>query len=296
MQVKENETMKVGVIGANGQLGTDLIAVLADRGVPLTHNDIEITDPSSIETVLTQLNPDVVINAAAYNFVDRAEDEPEAAYEVNALGARNLAIACQMLSIRFVHVSSDYVFGGCASADRPFVESDLVLPNSAYAVSKLAGEYFVRSNCEKHFVVRTCGLYGYAAMGGRGKGNFVETMLRLGAERDELSIVDDQRCTPTVTTDLAQSIVSLIETEAYGLYHATNGGNTTWKEFAEEIFRLADLTVNVIPITTEQFGAKANRPRYSVLDCAKLHAGTGFEFPSWQDALRQYIQGRSNAE
>ncbi len=284
--------MKVGVIGANGQLGTDLIRRLADRSVPLTHDDIEITNPLSIETALARLRPNVVINAAAYNFVDRAEDEPETAYAVNALGPRNLALACQTHSIRLVHVSSDYVFGGCDSSSRPFVETDLVRPDSAYAISKLAGEYFVRGICEDHFVVRTCGLYGYAAIGGSGKGNFVETMLRLGTERDELSIVNDQCCTPTSTADLAQAIVGLIETDAFGLYHATNSGSTSWKEFAEEIFRIAGCQVDVTPVTTEQFGAKANRPRFSVLDCEKLHAATGFEFPSWQDALQRYVQDR----
>ena len=193
-----------------------------------------------------------------------------------------------MREVTLLHVSTDYVFGLDATRNTPWSETDPVGPVSAYGNSKLAGEYFVRSLCPKHFVVRTCGLYGHRAA--RGKGNFVETMLRLGRERPELRIVADQRCTPTSTTDLARALVSLVETESFGLYHATNAGDCSWFEFACEIFRLANLPVKAIPITAAEYGAKARRPDYSVLDCGKLMRLIGSEMPPWQEALARDIQ------
>jgi dTDP-4-dehydrorhamnose reductase len=159
-----------------------------------------------------------------------------------------------------------------------------------YGASKLAGEYFVRALCPKHFVLRTCGLYGRGMS--PGKGNFVETMLRLGAERGEVSVVDDQWCTPTSAAGLARSIALHIGTDRYGLYHATCAGSTTWRRFAEEIFRQAGMNVSVKPITTAQFGAKARRPRYSVLDCSKLATTVGRPMPPWEEALAEYLGQR----
>lgn len=282
------------LIGANGQLGTDLRACLPGEVVPLGHADLEITDPGAVSGVLGALRPALVINCAAYNFVDRAENEPERAYAVNALGPRNLARFCGECDSVLVHVSTDYVFGLDRTRTRPYVETDPPGPLGAYGVSKLAGEYFVRSMCPRHYVVRTCGLYGH--VGARGKGNFVETMLRLGAERDELRVVDDQCCTPTSTADLAGAIRALVATDAYGLYHATNAGSMTWYQFACEIFRQAGVRVHVRPITTAEFCSPAPRPHYSVLDGGKLAAVIGRELPPWQDALCRYLAARVSRE
>ena len=229
--------MQTMIIGARGQLGSDLQKLLPDA-VPLGHNDLDIADAAAVEHTLQSAQPKLVINAAAYNKVDLAEDEPATAYQVNALGPRNLAISCARLDAILVHVSTDYVYGLDEERDVPFVESDAVGPVSAYGQSKLAGEFFVRALCGKHFVLRTCGLYGVAALSGAGKGNFVETMLRLGAERDQLSVVNDQFCTPTASRDLAEWIVALTQSrDAWGLYHATNSGQTTWYGLAREVFR-----------------------------------------------------------
>ena len=289
--------MRIVLIGARGQLGTDLLPRLQERHdvVPLGHMDIELTDASAAERVLGNAEPDFVINAAAYNFVDQAEDEPDVAFAVNGLGPRNLALFCGGRDIPLLHISSDHVFGQDADRTTPYLETDCPGPVSAYAVSKLAGEYFVRGLCQRHFVVRTCGLYGHAALDGGGKGNFVETMFRLGTEKDSLRIVDDQCCTPTATSDLARAIALLIETQSYGLYHATNGGSTTWCGLAREIFRIADIDVAVTPITSEEFDAKARRPHYSVLDTTRLTTTIEAEFPDWQAALKTYIDGRSTA-
>lgn len=290
--------MRIALIGAAGQLGSDLLPRLQASGhdvLPLGHADVEITDASRVASILEPLQPQFVINSAAYNLVDKAEDEPEVAYAVNGLGPRNLARFCDRQAIGLLHISSDFVFGRVeGSQTTPLDEQALPAPNSAYSVSKLAGEYFVRSECSRHFVVRTCGLYGVAALRGQGKGNFVETMLRLGRDRKQLRVVNDQRCTPTATADLADALTRLIATDTYGLYHATNRGDMTWCEFAREIFRLAQLDVEITPITTAEFGAKACRPEFSVLDCRKLAAVIGTHLPDWHDALAKYLADRQN--
>ncbi|MGE3316676.1 MAG: dTDP-4-dehydrorhamnose reductase [Planctomycetaceae bacterium] len=282
--------MRIAVIGATGQLGTELCNRIGEAAVPLGHAEVELTSAESIHAALSQLDVTAVINAAAYNLVDKAEDEPEVAYAVNALGPRQLARYCESRGVPFVHISSDFVFGLDAERSTPYRENDAPGPQSAYAVSKLAGECFVRGNCRRHFVLRTCGLFGPTRELGRG--NFVETMIRLAKERGELKVVSDQRCTPTSTRDLAIAIIKLLETEEYGLYHATNSGSTTWHGFATEIVKVAGLKVPVHAISSLDFAAKAKRPSYSVLDCQKLTSAAGFAFPSWQEALADYVTDR----
>lgn len=288
--------MRIALIGSAGQLGSDLLPRLQAAGhevIPLRHADIEITAESNIAAVLEPRRPELVLNTAAYNFVEKAEDEPDAAMKVNADGPRNLAKLCESHGWRFLHISTDYVFGGSPGAVlRPWTELDPAVPVCRYGLSKWTGEQVALKKCSRSFVVRTCGLYGLAARREGGKGNFVETMLRLGRERPQIRVVDDQRCTPTSTADLADALVKLIATDAFGLYHATNSGSATWCEFAREIFRLAKMDVEVIPITTAEFGAKAARPAYSVLDCRKLASVIGGLLPDWHDALARYLASR----
>jgi dTDP-4-dehydrorhamnose reductase len=257
----------------------------------LSRTEADVSDAAGVSAALDAAKPDLVINATAYNFVDKAEDEPERAYAVNSLGPRNLAMWCANNEVPLVHVSTDYVFGLDGPRDTPYIETDLPGPLGAYAVSKLAGEAFVRAHCPQHYVVRTCGLYGRATS--PGKGNFVETMLRLGKERGAVSVVDDQWCTPTSAVDLARAIARLIETGRFGLYHATNSGATTWCRLAAEVFRLAKLTVEVRPITTAEYPTKARRPPSSVLDTAKL-AGVCGGLPPWQEAVAAYLRERGH--
>lgn len=283
--------MQITIIGARGQLGQDLRLSLAADGhqlTGLTHQEISIENASSIKAALDQSSPDLIINTAAYNKVDQAESEPEIAFAINALGPRLLAQYCQQHQIRLLHFSSDYVFGLEGLREPAFKENDPPGPISAYGQSKLAGEYFIRAICPRHYVVRTCGLYGKA--GKTGNGNFVETMLRLGKERDELSLINDQHCTPTSTHDLSAAIARLITTDQFGLYHATSQGQTTWYEFAQTIFDLAGIEVQTKPITTEQYQAAAERPRFSVLDCSKLEEVSGFSFPHWKQSLATYLE------
>ncbi len=281
--------MRIAVLGASGQLGGELCLRLGAQAVPLSHADLDICNADQVQFVLNEVRPDAVVNCAAYNGVDLAETEPEAAFRGNALGPRCLAVYASAADVPLVHVSTDYVYGLDQQRDTPFRETDLTGPVGAYGISKLAGEEFVRAGCRRHFILRTCGLYGRHAKSG--KRNFVETMLRLGNEREELRVVSDQRCTPTATLDLAEMIVDLLKTEHYGTYHATNSGDCSWSEFATEIFRLADLKTRVIPISSAEYGAKARRPGYSVLANSKLSEVLGRSLQPWQEALAEYISG-----
>lgn len=289
--------MMIILTGAGGQLGTALQHVLQRAGhdvVPLERSRLDITRAEEVQAVLASVKPAAVINAAAYNFVDQAEEEPEKALAVNALGPRNLARFCAAHDIPLVHVSTDYVFSGTADAlpggpprRVPYAETDSPAPLSAYGVSKRAGELFVRSLCRRHFILRTCGLYGSSRSAG--KGNFVTTMLRLARQHRQLRVVDDQCCTPTSAADLAEWIARLLSTEAYGLYHATNSGSTSWCGFAREIFRQAGVETTVIPITTAEYGAKAARPPYSVLNGSRLEGVLGRKLRPWQEALADFL-------
>ena len=282
--------MKIALIGSGGQLGNALQSRLTGEIVCLTSSTLDISDEERVRTAIPGLKPNLVINAAAYNFVDKAEDEPERALSVNGFGPRNLARVCRELEIPFVHVSTDYVFGAPSIGHVPRTTTEQPTPTSQYARSKLAGEEFVVAETPMHFIIRTCGLYGKASS--PGKGNFVETMLKKGPDLGSLRVVDDQWCTPTSTADLAQAIVDLIPTQKYGLYHATNSGSTTWFRFAREIFRQAKLRVEVVPITTADFKAKAPRPSFSVLDCSKLTSAIGRPIRPWPEALAEYLTTR----
>lgn len=283
--------MKTIVLGAAGQLGRDLCPRLLGKVVPLTRAQADLTRPEMLRPILEGLRPDVVINCAAYNWVDRAESEPEIAFAVNACGVRALAGICRDLDCVLVHFSSDYVFGLDATRAVPFAEDDLPGPVSIYGASKLAGECLVRALCPRHFVIRTCGLYGAWGSGGKG-GNFVETMLRLAGQGKPLRVVADQCCTPTYTVDLATATVALLNTERYGLYHLTNTGSCTWYTFARTIFEIAGMSVDLSAITSQEYGAAARRPSYSVLANSKYLALNLPPLPPWRQALAAYLQER----
>jgi dTDP-4-dehydrorhamnose reductase len=287
--------MRVAVLGAAGQLGRDLCSPsrLPGTVVPLTRAEIDLEKPDTIAAYLAGDRPDVLVNCAAYNFVDKAEADPAPAFAANGLGVRLLAQACAAAGVKLVHVSTDYVFGLDATRAEPFSEADAPGPVSAYGLSKLVGEYAVRAAHPDNLVVRTCGLYGVWGSGGKG-GNFVETMLRVASQGKPLKVVNDQRCTPSYTADVADAIGVLLRIGASGLYHVTNAGSCTWYEFAAEIFRQAGVNADLSPITSEQFGAPARRPPYSVLSNAKLAAASVLGgLQSWQDALGAYLAERA---
>jgi dTDP-4-dehydrorhamnose reductase len=279
------------VVGAAGQLGRDLCPRLAGEVVALTRDRVDLTRPDTVRAALTETRPDVVYNCAAYNFVDRAEAEPEAAFAVNAWGVRELAAVCRDLGCTLVHFSTDYVFGLDEGRAVPYREADAPGPVGVYGLSKLAGEYLVRALCPRHLVIRTCGLYGVWGSGGKG-GNFVETMLRLAGQGRLVRVVADQVCTPSAAADVAAATVALVGAGRPGLYHLTNAGSCSWHDFAAAIFELAGVKADLTPITSREYGAAARRPGYSVLASAAYEALGLPPLRPWRAALAAYLEER----
>jgi len=273
------------VVGANGMLGRDLLALLGERGQGVDVDEIDITSPDSVFKVIGELKPEVVVNCAAYTDVDGCESNIETAMAVNGEGVGYLAMACRDLGALLVQISTDYVFDG--GKGTPYAEDDAPCPLSVYGESKLAGEMNA-AFCPEHLIVRTQWLYGL-----NGK-NFVETMLRLGAEKDELAVVDDQIGSPTWTVDLARAIIALIDSGCRGIYHAANSEYCSWNGFAKAIFEESGLSVSVTPMATTELNRPARRPLYSTLECSKLSGATGFRPQAWRDALREYLKLRKS--
>lgn len=283
--------MKILLIGANGQLGSDLAAIL--RGHELiteTHQTLDVTDFEQVKNAARKHQPAAIINTSAFHRVDDCEKEIMSAFEVNAYGVRNLAVAAREVDATLYHFSTDYVFGR-GSRRTPYKESDPPDPLNAYGISKAAGEKFAAYLWEKSVVVRTCGLYGHAGSSGKG-GNFVETMLKKAASGEPIKVVDDQRLTPTSTRELARKVHDLIQKPEYGLFHITANGDCSWYEFAREIFAIQGLSVDLSPTTSEAFRLPAQRPAYSVLENARLKALGMDDLKDWRDGLREYLENR----
>jgi len=281
--------MKILVTGANGQLGQELVTQLTDSEHQLyafTKAELDIADTEQVASICEEIRPNVIINAAAYTNVDGAESNSELAFQVNAVGQRNLAVAAENIAAKICYVSTDYVFNGQATS--PYNEYSNVEPLGVYGQSKYAGEFLTSSLSSRYFIVRTAWVYGeYGA-------NFVKTMLKLAAERDELGVVHDQIGSPTYTVDLAQFIIELILTEKYGIYHCTNSGTCSWYEFAQEIFKLSNKEITVKPLTSEQFPRPAKRPSYSVLGDLALRINGFTPRRHWKDALSEYLNANNN--
>ena len=277
--------MKVLVTGVKGQLGYDVVKELEKRGMEAIGVDIEemdIMDAASVEMVIGSTAPDAVIHCAAYTAVDAAEDNVELCRKVNAEGPQNIANECKKLDIPMIQISTDYVFDGMG--EQLWQPEDKREPVSVYGQTKYEGELAVQNTLEKYFIVRIAWVFGV-----NGK-NFVKTMLNLGKTRDKLTVVCDQFGSPTYTYDLARLLVDMVQTDKYGVYHATNEGFCSWYDFACEIFKQAGIEVEVVPVTSDQYPTKAKRPFNSRMSKDKLEEN-GFErLPAWQDALGRYLQ------
>jgi dTDP-4-dehydrorhamnose reductase len=286
--------VKIALIGVDGQLGTDINIYFKSKGIEVAGlvglEDIDVCDYRMGKNVLGEIKPDIIINTAAFHDVDRCEDEVLSALRVNVIGVKNLAVICREMNVPLMHFSTDYVFDG--KKKEPYIESDCTSPISIYGISKLAGEQLMRYMLEKYYIVRLSGLYGLADCMGKKGGNFVEMMIKLARKNKQIKVVDDQVSTPTSTRDVAEKLFELIQKDKYGIYHMTNTDSCSWYEFALEIFKLMDLNVRVVPTTTEEFGAKARRPAYSVLDNANLRKIGLADLRSWKEALRDYIGSR----
>jgi dTDP-4-dehydrorhamnose reductase len=280
------------LVGATGQLGFDLARTFEPPGelIRLTRADLDLTDEAAIERTLHALKPTCVLNAAAYNLVDRAEDEREEAFAVNARAVGTLAAGCQALGATLVHFSTDYVFDG--RQRRPYREDDPPHPLSVYAESKLAGERLALERCQRAFVFRVCGLFGVGRSLTGGRTNFVETMLRLAREGKPIRVVHDQVLSPSYTRDIAPKVWRVLARGAPGLYHLTSAGQTSFYDFAREIFRLGGLTPDLTPVTAAEFGARARRPPYSVLARGRLATLGEDDLRPWPAALGAYFQER----
>ncbi|HLH30217.1 MAG TPA: dTDP-4-dehydrorhamnose reductase [Terriglobia bacterium] len=281
--------MKIALLGANGQLGQDLQHALQSHQVhALTRAEFDVTDHARALSILMDIRPDVILNTTAYHRVDDCENRPELAYGVNVLAVLNLIRISNELNAVMVHVSTDYVFDG--RARQPYTEASAPFPLNVYANSKLAGEFLVRSLARKHFLIRTCGLYGAAGSQGKG-GNFVQTMLAKARRGEPIRVVDDQTVTPTYTVDLANQIACVLPTEHYGLFHMTNEGACTWFEFARAVFEIAGIDgVDLSPTTSDVYKAPAIRPKYSVLENARLKELGLNQMRHWREALAAYLK------
>jgi len=285
--------MKVLVTGFKGQLGYDVIKVLESRnilckGVDL--DDFDLTDEKDVSDYVRRYAPTVVIHCAAYTAVDKSEDNKEVSNAVNISGTENLAKICKEIHAKMMYISTDYVFGG--TGDRPYEVDDPKNPQSQYGYSKSMGEERVKEYLSEYYIVRTAWVFGING------NNFVKTMIRLGKEKDEISVVNDQIGSPTYTFDLARLLCDMIVTDKYGIFHATNEGYISWYEFACAIINEAGLKAKIIPVTSDQFPTKAVRPQNSRLSKDKLDQSGFGRLPAWQDALKRYIAelNQSNIE
>lgn len=276
--------MKILITGANGMLAKAVREKFKNEELVLTDvAELDITNLKQVEEFVDGCKPDVIINCAAYTAVDKAEEDLDLARKINADGPKNLAIAAKKVNSTLVHISTDYVFGGNLSLEEIYKEDDEKAPETVYGITKLEGENAIIANTEKYYIFRTAWLYGDG-------NNFVRTMLKLGKEKETLTVVSDQHGSPTYAVDLANIIAQALEKNIpYGIYHATNLGFTTWYDFTKEIFKVANISCNVVPVTSEEFVRPAKRPKNSMMAKEKL-LDAGVEIPSWEDALERYLK------
>jgi dTDP-4-dehydrorhamnose reductase len=281
--------MVVLVTGANGQLGQAIQSVVGNYPsidfVFCSSTELNITDKNNCETIFEKHKPLFCINAAAYTAVDKAESEPEKSYAINVTGAQNVAEVCKTYNTTLLHVSTDFVFDGLAN--QPYLEDDVPYPTGVYGVTKLQGEQAIQNTWEKHFIVRTSWVYSQFA------NNFMKTMLRLALERDSLSVVSDQIGTPTNAVDLAECLLTIISAQHptpntqhfFGIYNFSNEGHCSWYDFAKEIFKVNNISINLQPIPTTAYPTPAKRPAYSVLDKSKIKMVFGIKIKNWKESL-----------
>ena len=282
--------MKIAIIGADGQLGSELVKILnQDKIFPLYYPDFDVTQPERCRDILSQIEPEIVINTSAFHRVDECEDNPEMAFLVNAIAVRSLSLIARNLDFVLVHFSTDYVFDGRKRS--PYVEEDCPHPLNVYAVSKLAGENFVCNILDKYFLIRTSGLYGEGKSREKGY-NFVEALVGREMQGEPLRVVCDQTVSPTSASELAEKIGELIQTSHYGLYHLTNEGECSWYEFARTIFSILGKSPRIEAVDSSAYGAKARRPAYSVLENKRAKDIGLSGFSSWKDALEAYLRKR----
>lgn len=276
--------MKILITGSNGMLAKAVRNEFKEEELICTDvAELDITNLEAVQEFVTNVNPDVIINCAAYTAVDKAEEQEELAYKINAIGPKNLAIASKQNNSTLVHISTDYVFGGDKPVEQDYSEEDEKNPQAVYGTTKLAGEKFIEENCSKYYIFRTAWLYGEG-------NNFVRTMINLAKDRDEVSVVNDQHGSPTYAVDLASIIHQAIDKKIpFGAYNATNIGYTTWYDFTKKIYEIKNITCKVKPVTSEEFPRPAKRPLNSQMSKDKL-LKNGIIIPTYEEALKRYLK------
>lgn len=276
--------MKILITGANGMLAKAVREELKENELICTDvADLDITNLEAVRLYTKKVKPDYIINCAAYTAVDKAEEQEELVYKINAIGPKNLAIATQENNAVLVHISTDYVFGGDKDTSKDYNEDDKKNPQAVYGKTKLAGEKFIEENCKKFYIFRTAWLYGEGH-------NFVRTMINLSKEHDEVKVVNDQHGSPTYAVDLASIIHQAMEKQIpFGVYNSTNMGYTTWYDFTKMIYDLEGINCKVIPVTSEEFKSAAKRPKNSQMSKSKL-LKYGIKIPTYEDALKRYLK------
>lgn len=289
--------MNILITGSKGQLGNEILSIIktgkAEIG-PISDyylsskifktdiSELDVSNLSAVRSFCKKNEIDLIINCAAYTNVDGCETDRESAFKVNVLGPRNLAMVSSEINSKLVHISTDYVFSGDATA--PYLESDVCNPKSVYGSTKYCGEQYIRDFCNQYFIVRTSWLYGYV-----GK-NFVKTIIKQARRKDEIKVVNDQRGNPTNANDLAYHILKICRTDEYGIYHCTGTGECSWFEFATKIVEFSGLSCTVLPCISDEFPSSVKRPAYSSLDNIMLQSTVGNEMRHWQEALKEYIE------
>lgn len=286
--------MKIAVIGADGQLGTDICQILTQENhdiSALTIDHIEVSSIQSVSSVLKEIKPQLVINTAAFHHVEKCEDDPQKAFAVNAIGPRNISLVCNEIDAVLLQISTDYVFDGKKRA--PYIETDKPMPLNVYANTKLSGEHFVEAIARKFYILRVSGIYGKSPCLGKGGLNFVELMIKLSKEREEVRVVDDEFLTPTPTLEVSRQIAKLISADApYGIYHTTSEGSCSWYQFANEIFQITKPNIKFNKANPGEFAVKVNRPQYSVLENKALKDLGINILRHWKDGLHEYLASR----
>ncbi|MGL5717107.1 MAG: dTDP-4-dehydrorhamnose reductase [Paraclostridium sp.] len=276
--------MKVLVTGISGQLGYDVVKELSKRNheaIGVDRNIMDLSNSSQIKTCIESVSPEAIIHCGAYTAVDKAEDEKDLCRQINALAVRDIAKCAKALDIPMIYISTDYVFDG--SKDGEYVEDDIPCPINVYGKTKYEGEVYVKEILDKYYIVRISWVFG------ENGNNFIDTMLRLAKDRDTLSVIDNQVGSPTYTKDLAVLLVDMIETNKYGIYHATNEGFCSWYDFAKQIFNIANVNIKVDPIKSYEYPSKANRPLNSRMSKQKLVANGFKSLRNWKDSVKDYL-------
>jgi len=288
----EVQVKRVVIIGANGQLGSELEVAFKNNTenevIGLTHSDINIENFDKARDILTNLKPSIVLNTAAYHVVPKCEENPEVAFRINSLGALNIAKISNELKAINIYYSTDYVFDG--KKQTPYVETDIPNPLNVYATSKLSGEFFTNNYSYKGIVIRISGIYGKTPCRAKG-GNFITNMIKFAKERSEVKVVTDEILTPTPTSEIAKATTILVDKVDNGIFHMTSAGSCSWFEFAQIIFNYLSIKTPLIPTSVQNFPTTVKRPFYSVLENKNLKEILGYDLPHWKDSLLTFLEG-----